>query len=273
VSTQIATIDHISRGRAGWLAQVTTRPDDARYVGPRAVAPPEAAYDEAADHVDVVRRLWDSWEDGAEIRDVPTGRFLDRDRVHHIDFEGRWFSVKGPSITPRSPQGQPVVLAAAADPASFAFAARWADVVLVAPRDDDALVAARATLDAALAAAGRDPGEVRLLADVAVLLDEDASAAAERLARLDEADGAAWDPGVLLHAGTPVELAERLLAWRGLGADGARLLPAAVPHDLQAITGALVAALGARGEPPRPYAGTLRDRLGLALPVNRYARA
>ena len=72
-------------------------------------------FDEAADYVEVVRRLWDSWEDDAEIRDVATGRFVDRDKLHYIDFEGRHFSVKGPSITPRPPQGQPLVSALAHD--------------------------------------------------------------------------------------------------------------------------------------------------------------
>ena len=60
--------------------------------------------DEAADFVEVVRRLWDSWEDDAEIRDVATGRFIDRDKLHYIDFEGPRFSVRGPSITPRPPK-------------------------------------------------------------------------------------------------------------------------------------------------------------------------
>ena len=68
-------------------------------------------FDEAADAVEVVRRLWDSWEDDAEIRDVATGRFIDRDKLHYIDFEGSYFSVKGPSITPRPPQGQPIIAA------------------------------------------------------------------------------------------------------------------------------------------------------------------
>jgi len=66
-------------------------------------------FDEAGDFVEVVRRLWDSWEDDAVIRDVTTGRYVDRDKLHYIDFTGRCFSVKGPSITPRPPQGQPVV--------------------------------------------------------------------------------------------------------------------------------------------------------------------
>ena len=57
----------------------------------------------------MVRRLWDSWEDDAIIRDVTTGRYVDIDKLHYIDFTGKFFSVKGPSITPRPPQGQPVV--------------------------------------------------------------------------------------------------------------------------------------------------------------------
>ena len=61
----------------------------------------------------MVRRLWDSWEDDAIIRDVTTGRYVDRDKLHYIDFTGKYFSVKGPSITPRPPQGQPVVAALA----------------------------------------------------------------------------------------------------------------------------------------------------------------
>ena len=73
-------------------------------------------FDEATDAVEVVRRLWDGWEDDAVIRDVATGRFVDRDKLHYIDFAGKHFSVKGPSITPRPPQGQPVVTALAHQP-------------------------------------------------------------------------------------------------------------------------------------------------------------
>ena len=92
-------------------------------------------FDEAADFVEVTRRLWDSWEDDAEIRDVATGRFIDREKLHYIDFEGRWFSVKGPSITPRPPQGQPLVTVLAHVPVAFRLAARSADVVFITPTD------------------------------------------------------------------------------------------------------------------------------------------
>ena len=93
--------------------------------------------EEAADFVEVVRRLWDSWEDDAEIRDAATGRFIDRDKLHYIDFEGRWFSVRGPSITPRPPQGQPIVCVLAHVDAAFRLAARSADVVFVTPQSSE----------------------------------------------------------------------------------------------------------------------------------------
>src|SRR6201996_5362005 len=129
-SKAIATLDYVSAGRAGVRVQIAGRADTAAHFGRRDIQPLRAGrpysgpradpemqrlvtdhFDEAADYVEVLRQLWDSWEDDAEIRDVATGRFVDRDKLHYIDFEGRWFSVRGPSITPRPPQGQPVVAA------------------------------------------------------------------------------------------------------------------------------------------------------------------
>lgn len=123
LSKAIATLDYVSSGRAGWRAKVAASRAEAGHFGRRDLPEftlerrdePEVAqfvadlFDEAADYVEVVRRLWDSWEDDAEIRDVSTGRFVDRNKLHYIDFVGRWFSVKGPSIVPRPPQGQPLV--------------------------------------------------------------------------------------------------------------------------------------------------------------------
>jgi alkanesulfonate monooxygenase SsuD/methylene tetrahydromethanopterin reductase-like flavin-dependent oxidoreductase (luciferase family) len=115
ISKAIATLDYVSSGRAGLRVQITARPNEAAHFGHRTIptiplieayASPDAQdlvsdlFAEAADYVEVVRRLWDSWEDDAEIRDVATGRFVDRGKLRYIDFEGRYFSVKGPSITP-----------------------------------------------------------------------------------------------------------------------------------------------------------------------------
>src|ERR1700755_1333265 len=119
LSKAIATLDYVSKGRAGVRVQVGARADTAAHFGRRQFRPLDRArlddpdvrqqvadnFDEAADYVEVLRRLWDSWEDDAEIRDVATGRFIDQDKLHYIDFAGAWFSVKGPAITPRPPQG------------------------------------------------------------------------------------------------------------------------------------------------------------------------
>ena len=96
----------------------------------------------------MVSLLWDSWEDGAEIRDAATGRFIDRDRLHYVDFTGTSFSVRGPSITPRPPQGQPVIAVAVpasgspAQPPAQRVAERSADIALTSAEQ-----ASRLTLD------------------------------------------------------------------------------------------------------------------------------
>jgi alkanesulfonate monooxygenase SsuD/methylene tetrahydromethanopterin reductase-like flavin-dependent oxidoreductase (luciferase family) len=107
LSKAIATLDYVSKGRAG--VQLTTDSLHGRHFGRRENF--DDLWAEAADYAEVLRRLWDSWEDDAEIRDVATGRFIDREKLHYIDFEGRWFSVRGPSITPRPPQGHPPIAA------------------------------------------------------------------------------------------------------------------------------------------------------------------
>ena len=112
ISTQLASLDYVSGGRAGWLVAASTSSADAAAAGREQVGGDRLAQ-EAADSIEVSRRLWDSWEDGAVIRDVPTGRYLDVDKLHYVDFEGGTYSVKGPSIIPRPLQGQLPVLAPA----------------------------------------------------------------------------------------------------------------------------------------------------------------
>ncbi len=116
LSTALATLDHISRGRAGWQVRVSADPASFSLLGRREVLEPAALIAEAGEVIEVVRRLWDSWEDDAIIKDVATGRFIDRDKLHYIAYAGEHFAVKGPSIVPRPPQGQPVVAALAHGP-------------------------------------------------------------------------------------------------------------------------------------------------------------
>jgi alkanesulfonate monooxygenase SsuD/methylene tetrahydromethanopterin reductase-like flavin-dependent oxidoreductase (luciferase family) len=286
LSKAIATLDYVSDGRAGVRVQVAGRADAAhfgrrdigqlsvdRFSDPNVQRLVAEHFDEAGDYVEVLRRLWDSWEDDAEIRDVATGRFIDRDKLHYIDFAGRWFSVKGPSITPRPPQGQPVVAALGHASVPYQLIARSADVGFVTPRDRAHAAEIVAEIRAEQAKAGRD--RVHLFGDVVVFIDADAAAARDRRQRLDERAGAEYSSDAHIFAGTPAELADLLLDWQAAGLTGFRLRPATLPHDLAQVTDALVPELQRRGAfraayPAAGQPGTLRGLLGLSRPVNRY---
>ncbi|MFF9282539.1 LLM class flavin-dependent oxidoreductase [Streptomyces griseosporeus] len=286
LSKAIATLDYVSGGRAGLRVQISARPNEAAHFGRRTVPritaydSPDTAdfvaglFDEAADYVEVVRRLWDSWEDDAEIRDVATGRFIDRDKLHYIDFEGPHFSVKGPSITPRPPQGQPLVTALAHDTVPYRLVARQADVGYVTPHDTGQARAILAEIRAEQQAAGRADQPLHVFADLVVFLDEEPGAAAARKERLDALAGEPYTSDALVFTGTPAELADLLQEFGGTGLTGFRLRPAVLGHDLPAITRGLVPELQRRTAFRRAYeAGTLRGLLGLARPANRYAHA
>ena len=179
LSKVVQTLDHASLGRAAWQVAVSTSDAEAAHFGRKPAVDEAEAWAEAEEAIEVAERLWDSWEDDAEIRDRATGRFIDRDRVHHINFEGRFFSVKGPSIVPRSPQGRPPIVVSASSPIALDVAVRRADIVRVTP---EGVAEARAAIDQA----GRS-GLVTVLVDVAVA---SASALSDTLATLRHDTGA-----------------------------------------------------------------------------------
>jgi alkanesulfonate monooxygenase SsuD/methylene tetrahydromethanopterin reductase-like flavin-dependent oxidoreductase (luciferase family) len=262
----VATLDWVSNGRAGWRVAVSETADEAALFGRKAAAPAEELYAEASDYIDVVRRLCDSWEDDAIIRDQTTGRYIDRDKVHYIDYEGRFFSVRGPSITPRSPQAQPLVaVEAVRETPSIALAAEHADVVFVHTID------AQRDVRAAAATAGRDPNGVTVMTVVDVLLADDASAAAADKATLDDRAGETFTTDAFEFVGTPSGLVDMLAEWSE-SVDGVLLRPLVLPLGLTQLVDGVMPELRRRGlaraEPPEP---TLRGRFGLARPRNRYA--
>ena len=279
VSTQVATLDWVTSGRAGQRIKVSSDPAEYALFGRRDPEDRESLFGEAADHVEVQRRLWDSWEDDAEIRDAATGRFIDRDKLHYIDFEGAHFSVRGPSITPRPPQGQPVVTALAHVDTAYRLAARSADVVFVTPdgtgRDGPTGDAASILAEVRAAEGATDrTTPLHVFGDLLVLLDDTADAARERLRRLDAADGTELRSDARILAGTAADVADVLASWQDAGLTGARLRPAVAAHDLPRITRELVPELQRRGLHRTAYeADTLRGLLGLEHPADRYATA
>jgi alkanesulfonate monooxygenase SsuD/methylene tetrahydromethanopterin reductase-like flavin-dependent oxidoreductase (luciferase family) len=252
VSKAIATLDYVSHGRAGWQPRVSATPHEAALFGRRnGSQAPDGLFDEAADAVEVVRRLWDSWEDDAVIRDVSTGRYIDRDKLHYIDFTGEYFSVKGPSITPRPPQGQPVVASLAHAPRIYEFAAASSDLVFITPTDDAAV---RAITDEVHMAAGT---HLKIFADVVVTFGGDSD----------------FRSDALIFGGGATDVVDLLLDWQRLGIDGVRLRPAVNATDLPVIVDEVVPLLQRAGRFRTGYRQneTLRQRLGLPAAPNRYA--
>ena len=286
VSKAIATLDYVSAGRAGVQVRVSGSPHEAAHFGRRPVPPldlrdradPAAGQlitellGEAADYVEVIRRLWDSWEDDAEVRDTATGRFIDRRKLHYIDFAGDYFSVRGPAITPRPPQGQPVVSALGHAATPCRLIGQAADAGFVTPHDASQARAIVAEIRAAQADAGRGPETIHVFGDLVVFLGADAAAAADRKARLDDLAGQEYASDAAVFTGTPAQLAGLMQEWQQAGLSGFRLRPGGIPADLEAITRGLVPELQRRGVFRTSYEpGTLRGRLGLSRPASRYA--
>ena len=275
VSKAIATIDHVSTGRAAWQVGWSTTEAAAALFGRKEAPGTADAVAEAEEAIEVVSRLWDSWEDDAEIRDVPSGRFIDRDKVHYVDYDGVRFAVKGPSITPRSPQAQPPVVVRGDSAEALALAGRRADVVRVRATTLDGAKALREQVRAAAADAGRNPDDLRVLVDLYAVIGQDRASAQARLDLLEGLEGITWDTDSLTHVGTARDLAELVEEWSDAGAvDGFTIRPSSLRTDLDALVDRVVPLLQEARVFRSAYPGsTLRDTLGLPRPVNRYAAA
>ena len=135
VARAFASIDHLSRGRAAWNVVTGSSPDAAPNFG-RATHPPHAErYAMASEYLQVVKGLWDSWEDGAIVADKASGVFADPAKMHVLNHVGPHYSVKGPLNITRPPQGYPVIMQAGASDVGKDFAAATAEVVFTTQQD------------------------------------------------------------------------------------------------------------------------------------------
>jgi FMN-dependent oxidoreductase (nitrilotriacetate monooxygenase family) len=139
VARQFASLDHISGGRAGWNVVTSWLGDTAANFSKTEHPAHDVRYRIAAEYLDVVQGLWDSWEDDAHVGDKETGVFVDPDKLHRLDHRGEFFQVRGPLNIKRSRQGQPVIFQAGASDDGRNFASKRAD----------AIFASAATLDEA----------------------------------------------------------------------------------------------------------------------------
>ncbi len=126
---QLASLDKLSEGRAGWNAVTSAIEQVARNFNGDKLYEHEVRYQMAEEYIKVVKGLWDSWEDDAFVRDKESGLYVNFDKMHQLNHQGEYFSVQGPLNMERSPQGRPVVFQAGASEAGKNLAAREADGV------------------------------------------------------------------------------------------------------------------------------------------------
>ncbi|WP_135555868.1 LLM class flavin-dependent oxidoreductase [Paenibacillus cymbidii] len=163
VARQFASLDHISGGRAGWNVVTSWLSGSAENYSKAEHPAHEKRYRIAQEHLDVVKGLWDSYEDDAFPRDKETGRFLDASKQHALNHKGEFFSVKGPLNISRSKQGQPVIFQAGTSEDGRNFAAKNADAIFVGHENIEAAKLYYADLKRRAAGFGRNPDELFIL--------------------------------------------------------------------------------------------------------------
>jgi FMN-dependent oxidoreductase (nitrilotriacetate monooxygenase family) len=163
LARQLASLDHISGGRAGWNIVTSWLEGSAANFGREKHLPHDVRYRLAAEYLDVVKGLWDSWEDGAFVHDKDSGVFFDPTKLNTLGHKGEFLSVKGPLNIARSPQGQPVIFQAGASEDGRNFAAKHADAIFVGGEELLEARAYYADVKARAASFGRDPDSLFIL--------------------------------------------------------------------------------------------------------------
>ncbi|MBT6986143.1 MAG: LLM class flavin-dependent oxidoreductase [Rhodospirillaceae bacterium] len=129
LARKLASIDHITKGRIGWNIVSSISSGEARNFGMDALPPHDERYDRADEFMDVVRKLWKSWDDGAVLMDMENALFAVPEKIHKIDHKGKWFDVQGPLAVLPSPQGVPYLFQAGSSDRGRDFAAKHAECV------------------------------------------------------------------------------------------------------------------------------------------------
>ena len=208
LARRISSLDHLSRGRAAWNIVTTFVPDVAANFSDAALPKSDGRYQRAEEFVDVVIKLWESWQDDALIGDKKAGRFADGGKVQPIDHRGEFYTVRGPSTLPRTPQLRPLLFEAGSSEAGRQLAARVADAVFTAQNTLAGAQDFYADMQRRLAAFGRAPGSMKVLPGLIPILGGSEAEARARKDVLDELGGQAELKKLALRVGVPVSALE-----------------------------------------------------------------
>src|ERR1044071_6681465 len=179
-----ATLDHLSQGRAAWNAVTTSYARTAANFG-TSHPPHDERYAIAEEFIDVVKGLWDSWDDGAFPKDKASGVYADRSKLQVLDHKGKYFSVKGPLNSSRPPQGHPIIVQSGSSEPGQELAARTGDVVFTAHQNLESAQAFYRELKGRLPRFGRKASDLAIMPGFLPVLGGTEKEARDKLALLD----------------------------------------------------------------------------------------
>ncbi len=180
IARTFATLDHISGGRAAWNIVTSANDREAQNFGLDRLMERGLRYDHAEEVLEACHALWNSWDEDALILDREKAIYADPDKVHYVDFEGRWVKTRGPLQTPRSPQGSPVLMQAGSSERGRDFAARWGEVLFTLQHDKADMQAFHADIKARMQKYGRPPEHCAVLPAIDIVVGETESIAREK---------------------------------------------------------------------------------------------
>jgi FMN-dependent oxidoreductase (nitrilotriacetate monooxygenase family) len=180
VARMFASLDHISHGRAAWNVVTSGMPEEALNFGRDASIVHAERYARATEYVEVVKALWDSWEDEALLLDRQSGLFADPAKVHRLQHDGAHFAVRGPLNVPRPPQGHPIIVQAGSSNDGKNLAASHADLHFSMCRSVEEGVAYRRDINERLTRYGRKPDSLKVLPGIQPILAASTSEAKQK---------------------------------------------------------------------------------------------
>ena len=184
VARATASLDLLSRGRIGLNLATGAEARSASNFGSDVVPSAPDRLAAAAEYLEIVRSLWDSWQDDAIVADDGTGEFIDPTRIVATNFTGYYHSSSGPLNVLRPPQGHPPVMLAGSSSGARDLGATYADICLVSPPTLDDAIVAYADAKERVAASGRDPRAHHLVTPILPIAGRTRAEAWDRYDRL-----------------------------------------------------------------------------------------
>jgi FMN-dependent oxidoreductase (nitrilotriacetate monooxygenase family) len=162
VARVFATLDLMTEGRAAWNVVTSLNDGEAQNMGRDETLDHDLRYERADEFMEVVLGHWDSWEDDAIVQDKASGLFAKADKVHRLDYAGRYFRSRGPFTVPRSRQGHPVIIQAGSSGRGKRFGAHWGEIIFVVYPSIEIGKRDYADFKAEVGRMGRDPDRVTM---------------------------------------------------------------------------------------------------------------